>query len=132
MARLVGPILTATGERKPEWFTAAKRAKRLLPSCEGGSQWEVNEAGSGKVDESGSGSPAAAGPDADCRGFAPRPMPPARGGEIPAPSSKFMCRSGQTECLRCRSAFGRVDHPHISKSRGSRSLRTCVHFVTIS
>jgi hypothetical protein len=35
MAKLISPILTATGERKPEWFpTVARRVKNPLHSCD--------------------------------------------------------------------------------------------------
>jgi hypothetical protein len=50
MARAIGPILTATGAARPEWFPAvAKRVKRSFPARTGKSDRDLETAGASDV-----------------------------------------------------------------------------------
>jgi hypothetical protein len=67
MARLIGPILTATGQRRPEWFpVAATRGAIALPPCGPEAGWGVDNAGP--------------------RGCTPAPAPPEDGIVAPWPT----------------------------------------------
>ncbi len=91
MARVVGPILTATGQPTPEWFPRrAKRVKHNSVACGEKPEREADDPHSGKV----------VVPVIESRGCASLPAPPARGGE----NRKYAQRSIS---LRCRDAFRR-------------------------
>ncbi len=58
MAQVIGPILTATGERRPDWFPVVpKRARRTVSPLRGGvCDFEQDAAGSGDAEDRGCGS----------------------------------------------------------------------------
>ncbi len=73
MARVIGPILTATGERKPDWFPAAsRRVKRSLSLY--GPEPAMDEPGSSDASRC----------DQESCGFTPSLTPSTRDGELVA------------------------------------------------
>jgi hypothetical protein len=139
MAGLIGPILTATGQARPEWFPVAPvrvRAGRAAATC----SRPAREEGSG------SGVEAAEVRDAvdsefQSRGGTPPPAAPTRGGGTVFVSKHVNFRSILPEfCVvferpagpRSPSMFGDGCIRLYSVLRRNGTGRTCVQFVTIS
>jgi hypothetical protein len=136
MAGLIGPILTATGQRRPEWFPLAPRrvrAKRSAPAC-GEESWSpVMSADLGDVSSSGhvSGSE-----DVSLGGVASPAWPASRpepdsGGRFLAPLDADFGATADRFILVAISHSFACHEGGISKMRQSRRPPSLVLIVTI-
>jgi hypothetical protein len=141
MARAIGPILTATGAARPEWFLAvAKRVKRSFPARAGKSDCELETAGACDV------APGDAGDVAGDRRVKPGDddcwmvTSPARAIVLPIAGNWPRCYRCRTRanfsfpvCAACAGSTSRcLMEDAISKIGAFATAALRAHFVTVS
>jgi hypothetical protein len=141
MAGLIGPILTATGQSRPEWFQGMpKRArKNFLASGGGRPERQVDGAEAGEVPDIASGYVEEAAGKAGSREVVPpadgcfRINPPTTGERLCHLPSGLSNRTRlKIDARRAGFGFGSVVQGHCFKKDIVGALHSLAYFVTIS